>query len=275
MDKEIIFFYCVADDFFKSMNLREDNQNHMNNAEVVTVALTAACFFCGNIENSRKFLMENGYIQDMLSKSRLCRRLHLIPEEFWRYLPLNLPGITEKMDKNKEFIIDSFPISSCDNIRIGRRHLYKDECYRGKCVSKRRYFLGLKAHVLMTIDYQPVEWLLTAGCENDNKAFGRFYLNLPEGSIIYADSVYTNYEVEDLLEGAEKIKLYSQRKSNSKRSRPGWTEYIIKMMRKKVETGFSVLTHLFPKKIHATTDKGFALKCAFFITAFSCLQSMF
>ena len=37
MDKEIIFFYCVADDFFKAMNLKEDSQIHMNNAEIVTV----------------------------------------------------------------------------------------------------------------------------------------------------------------------------------------------------------------------------------------------
>ena len=157
----------------------------------------------------------------MLSKSRLCRRLHAIPDSFWRYLPLTLPGIKESMTRSKEFIIDSFPIACCDNIRIPRRRLYKEEYYRGKCVSKRRYFLGLKAHVLMTTDYQPVEWMLTAGCENDCKAFGRFDLNLPEDSIIYADSVYTNYEIEDLLKEVEKITLYSQRKLNSKRQRPG------------------------------------------------------
>ena len=58
MDTEVIFFYCVADDFFKAMHLREDTQVHMNNAEVVSVALTAACFFGGNLESSRKFLLE-------------------------------------------------------------------------------------------------------------------------------------------------------------------------------------------------------------------------
>lgn len=274
MDTEIIFFYCVADDFFKAMHLKENEQVQMNNAEVVTVALTAACFFGGNIENSRKFLLENRYIPNMLSKSRLCRRLHAIPTEFWQYLPLNLPGVQEEMDQNKEFIVDSFPIPVCDNIRIARRHLYKEERYRGKCVSKRRYFLGLKAHVLMTSDYHPVEWLLTVGSENDNKAFSRFDLNLPKESTIYADAIYTNYEVEDLLAEIENIKLYAQRKSNSKRPRPGWIEYTITTLRKKVETGFSVLTHLFPKTIHAVTEKGFALKCACFITAFSCLQAL-
>ena len=61
MDKEIIFFYCVADDFFKAMNLKEDGQIHMNNAEVVTVVLTAVRFFGGNLKKSRHFLSEGKY----------------------------------------------------------------------------------------------------------------------------------------------------------------------------------------------------------------------
>lgn len=43
MDTAIIFFYCVADDFFKAMHLKENDQVQVNNAEVATVALTAAC----------------------------------------------------------------------------------------------------------------------------------------------------------------------------------------------------------------------------------------
>ena len=235
MDKEVIFFYCVADDLFKAMHLREDSQVHMNNAEVVTVALTAARFFGGNLEKSRQFLQEGKYIPKMLSRSRLCRRLHAIPNEFWQYLPLSLPGVQQEMETIKEFIIDSFPIPVCDNIRIPRRHLYKDEQYRGKCASKRHYFLGLKAHVLMTSNYHPIEWMLTAGCENDCKAFDRFALNLPPDSVIYADSIYTNYEIEDLLLDTCNIKLNSQRKANSKRPRSGCVDYIIKCLRKKLK----------------------------------------
>ncbi len=42
-------------------------------------------------------------------------------------------------------------------------------------------------------------------------------LNLPLDSTIYADSIYTNYEIEDLLLETGNIKLNSQRKVNSKR----------------------------------------------------------
>lgn len=274
METQIIFFYCVADDLFKSMHVKEDRQICMNNAEVVTVAWTASLFFGGNWEKARIFLKEHGYILRMLSKSRLCRRIHAIPEEFWQELAIFLPGIEHEMEETKEFIIDSFPIPACDNIRIARRHLLQGKQYRGKCVSKRRYFLGLKAHVLMTTHYHPIEWILTPGCESDVKALHRFNLNLPEKSTLYADSAYTDYVEEDLLLESQSIRFFSQRKSNSKRIRPGYLEFLIKVMRKKIETGFSLLTSLFPKSIHAVTDQGFMLKCASFITAFSCWRAM-
>lgn len=270
METQIIFFYCVADDIFKAIALKEDSQNCMNNAEVVTVCWVASLFFGGNWEKARVFLREEGYIPRMLSKSRLCRRLHAIPEGFWQQLSFFLPGIRSEIQSEKEFIIDSFPIAACDNIRIARRHLLRGKQYRGKCVSKRRYLLGLKAHILMTTHYHPVEWVLTPGCESDIKAFHRLSLNIPEGSTIYADSAYTDYVEEDLLLESQDIKLYAQRRSNSKRARPGYLEFLITVMRKKIETGFSMLTNLFPKNIHAVTDRGFMLKCISFITAFSC-----
>lgn len=274
METQIIQFYCVSDDLFKAMHVEEDPQVLMNNAEVTTVSLVSALFFGGNWEKARAFLQEQGYIPQMLSKSRFCRRLHAIPEEFWQLLPSAFPIVEREVNENKEFIVDSFPISACDNIRIKGRHLFRGKKYRGKCVSKRRYFLGLKAHILMTPTYHPIEWVLTPGCENDVKAFRRFPLNLPEESTIYADAAYTDYEIEDLLIETQKTHLLAQRKSNSRRQRPGWLEFFITIMRKKVETGFSMLTNLFPKSIHAVTNQGFMLKCASFITAFSCWRAL-
>ena len=55
MENQIIFFYCVADDLFKSMDLKEDSQVCMNNAEVVTVSWVASWFFGGNWEKQGLF----------------------------------------------------------------------------------------------------------------------------------------------------------------------------------------------------------------------------
>ncbi|NPD86977.1 IS982 family transposase, partial [Lentimicrobium sp. L6] len=94
-----------------------------------------------------------------------------------------------------------------------------------------------------------------------------FYL--PEGSKIYADSGYTNYKIEDMLKDAEKINLLVARKSNSKRKRERYMEYIIESMRKRVETTFSEISTLLPKKIHAVTSYGFVLKVIMFLFSYT------
>jgi len=58
----------------------------MNNAEVVMVSWVASWFFGDKWEKARMFLKEKGYIPNMLSKSRLCRRLHAIPVLTLTYL---------------------------------------------------------------------------------------------------------------------------------------------------------------------------------------------
>ena len=76
MDEQIIATYCLCDDLLKAMHHQENHQRQMNDAEVMTTALTAALFFRGNHESARNMLQEYGYIPRMLSKSRLSRRLH-------------------------------------------------------------------------------------------------------------------------------------------------------------------------------------------------------
>lgn len=46
-----------------------------------------------------------------------------------------------------KYLIDTFPIPVCDNIRIRRCRLYQGEAFRGYIPSKRRYFYGLKIHL--------------------------------------------------------------------------------------------------------------------------------
>jgi len=84
MKHEITTYFVFSDELFKAMNISEDSQIKMNNAEVMTVILTAARFFGGHIENARNFLKENGYIPDMLSESRLNRRIHAIDSSVWQ-----------------------------------------------------------------------------------------------------------------------------------------------------------------------------------------------
>jgi Transposase DDE domain len=268
MELEIIEMYCAADDLLKDMKVRDDIQVKMTTAEVITVSLVSARYFGGNLEKSREFLKEHGYIPNMLSKSRLCQRLQEVPEEFWLRLPLSLNSVKKEIEQAKEFIVDSFPIPCCKNIRIKNCKLYRGEEHRGYNVAKREYFFGLKGHVILTAkNLLPVEMILGPGRENDGKAFKKFYLNLPEGSNIYRDSAYTDYADEDVAQEAENIHLLTQRKKNSKRPHRGCMNYIIECCRKKIESGFSRICALLPRSIHAVTRRGFELKALYFVMA--------
>jgi hypothetical protein len=116
---------------------------------------------------------------------------------------------------------------------------------------------------------EPVEFSLAAGSEADVTIFKELELDLPEGSIIWADKAYTDYDYEDLLEEVG-LHLKAQRKKNSKkRPMAAWEEFLGKPIRQYIETLFSRLRSFLPKKIHAVTPRGFELKIVWFLLAFS------
>jgi hypothetical protein len=96
----------------------------------------------------------------------------------------------------------------CDDMRIKRNKLYPEEMFRGYLPSKKRYFYGLKVHLLVTTDGQPVEFFLTHGGFGDVAALKYYAFALPAGSIIYADRAYNDYEIEELLKEVNTFSFY-------------------------------------------------------------------
>ncbi len=69
-----------------------------------------------------------------------------------------------------DYVVDSFPVAICDNIRIKRCKILKGEQFRGKHASMRRYFYGVKVQVLTTTNGIPVEFCFVPGSESDVQA---------------------------------------------------------------------------------------------------------
>jgi len=86
---------------------------------------------------------------------------------------------------------------------------------------------------------------------------------------VYADAVYTNYEIEDQVLEADGVALKVARKSNSKRKDCASNVYIKEQRRKIVETTISGIKSLFLSRIHAVTFRGWLLKITLFIFAFT------
>jgi hypothetical protein len=88
--------------------------------------LVAATFFSGNVDKTRRFLHEYGYMKPMISKSHLNRRIHRIEPTLWRVLFELLARVfIERNDPEfQTYAVDSLPVAVCENIRIRRWRIY-------------------------------------------------------------------------------------------------------------------------------------------------------
>jgi hypothetical protein len=76
----------------------------------------------------------------------------------------------KELNCSSEYVIDSFPVAVCRNIRINRCRLLRHEAYRGYNASKREYFYGFKVQVITTAAGLPVEYFIV-GSVHDVKAW--------------------------------------------------------------------------------------------------------
>lgn len=262
-----IAIYCFIDDFLKASGHREDIRIEVSDSEVITIAIQAMLHFGGNFERSRLILHELGLIKRLLSRSRFSRRLNRL-RDLIHLLFHRLGTVLKDLHWESRYLLDSFPIPVCDNIRINRCRLVGDELYRGKMPSKRRYFYGVRVQVLTTSDGIPLEFSVLPGSCADLQGLAELALDLPDAAQLFVDSGYNFYEWEDYLREIENLNLQVPRKANSKRIREPHLEIYKSLMRKYIETTIGEIAKLFPKKIHATNFNGFLLKIALFLFAF-------
>jgi hypothetical protein len=158
MISEITAIYAITEDLLKASGHTEDCRTQMSDGEVLTAALVAARFFGGNHKQACDYLLEHGYMPEMLTPSRFSRRLHRL------FLPLLdlfdcLGMILKSINASTEYLLDSFPVPICDNIRIPRARLVQSEDYRGYIASKKRYFYGIRVQLYhvrqITYDIKP------------------------------------------------------------------------------------------------------------------------
>jgi hypothetical protein len=266
--EKIITLYCFFDDLLKALHYRDDPQVKLSTAEVMTIAVVAAEFFTGNQQAALHFLCSHHYLPPF-SKSRFNRRLHRLPETLWQFVLSVLAQFHQQANPERVQVVDTFPVPVCRNIRIKRCKIYRAPAFRGYCASKREYFFGLKAALIVTEAGQPVELLLAPGATADITMLRSMDLNLPEGSILFGDRGFLDRDFEQALQEEAGLRLVVPRRANMKEQLPGWLAYIGSVRRKRVETTFSQLTERLARSIHAVTARGFELKIMLTVLAFS------
>jgi hypothetical protein len=164
------------------------------------------------------------------------------------------------------------PIEVCMNVRSYRCKLLSGREFIGFCKAKKKFYYGFKLHMITNSKGHPIEFIITPASVADITALKVMEISLCPGSVIYGDKAYTNYSFEDYLKEVEQIRLTPDRKANLTRQHSGGIRYMQSILRKRIETAFSMLVRLFPRKIHAVTKAGFLLKIIIFVISFSLSQ---
>ncbi len=159
---QVIEIYISIDDMLKALDHQEDCRCQMSDSEVLTTLLVSSLFFSGNQVHVREYLPREGHIPQMLSASRFNRRLHRNWDLILALFHL-LGDLFKHSNDSARYLVDSFPVSVCHNIRISRSNILRGEQFRGKCVSKRSYFYGFKVFLIATEEGLSVEIAFVPG----------------------------------------------------------------------------------------------------------------
>lgn len=271
MYESTIAIYSFVDDLLKALGHREDRRQTVGDAQIITTALVAARYFGGNFERAAVVLRELGWFACRLTRSRFSRRLRRLCDVL-QLLFLRTGSYLKQLNLHSRYLLDSFPVVVCDNIRINRCRLTKQavdkEDYRGYAASKRRFFYGVRVQLVTTETGVPVEIAILPGACSDQQGIAELAFDLPTGATVFCDAGYTEYNFEDFLFESQEITLMTARKRNSQRAdEPTMADYK-QMTRKYIETVVGEVNKLFPKKIHSTDLDGFLLKILLFVFAF-------
>jgi hypothetical protein len=264
---KIISLYCIVDDILKGLHHQEDIRVKVSDSEVITTAFVSVLFFGGHIDNARRFMQMKGYVPRMLDKSRFCRRLHRLSDLLMTMF-FETGQALKDMAGAADYILDSFPVSVCENVRLSRCKIIKERDFLGRHSTHSRFFYGVRVQ-LLTLNGIPVEFCIVPGKENDSQSLRKLPFQVAPESNIYMDAGYTDYKAEDDAWDAELIRLMVDRRGNSRRKDAPHIKYLKKAMRKRIETTIGLIRAKSLRSIHATTKQGFLLKVALFVIAFT------
>lgn len=207
--------YVISEEVLRILNVEDDSQSKMTNAEVITFAILTAKFFSGNYKMARYISKKLGLFTNILSNSRLNRRIHNIAWTYWHAVFRFLSYLAIQSEETCYFAVDSFPVPYCQKNRIDKRKRFLTPAYLGFAASKKRYFCGIKVHMIVTNQGRPIEMQFKPGAESDISVLWTMELDIPADMMLYADGAYDCFDLEDVLKD-ESIHLLAKRGAKAK-----------------------------------------------------------
>jgi len=132
---KVIAIYCLVDDLLKGCGHHTPTACRCTDAEIITTALISALLFKGNQSLAVGYMRTHNMAPTLPLKSGFTKRLHRLAELLYSLFQ-QLGAIIKELNCSGMYILDSFPLAVCHNMRISRCKLLQGEVFRGWCASK-------------------------------------------------------------------------------------------------------------------------------------------
>lgn len=267
-DTTIVAVYVVLDDLLRAVGHRSHPLAPVTDAEVLTVAVVAACRFGNHHERALCVLRGMGYIPHALSVSRFNRRAHALVA----HLAFVFDALAAVFAQGTAFVVDSLPVPACRYVRGGRCRKVTGKAFVGHCVAKQERFFGWRLHLLCDVRGVPVAFDLLPASLHDLTPIYELTAHLPAGSWVYGDKGYNSADDEAWLDGEWGIRLIPKRRKNMLPNTPEeWAGLC--QHRQRIETVNSQLEAWGVERLHARTAAGVHLKVLASLVALAILNA--
>src|SRR3954447_16505863 len=123
---KVIAIYCLVDDLLKACHHHTPEGCQCTDAAIITTALVSALLFKGNQSLAIEYMRTHNIAPDLPLKSGFTKRLHRLADLLYRLFQ-QTGAIIKGLNCSGSYILDSFPLAACNNIRISRCKLFRGE----------------------------------------------------------------------------------------------------------------------------------------------------
>lgn len=272
-DTLIVTVFVVIDDVMRACGHRSHPQARTSDAEVLTVAVMAACHFQNHHERAVCVMRALGYLSGPLSVWRFNRRAHRLAD----WLPLLVETLGEIFATGEAFIVDSLPAPVCQRVRAMRCKKVRGRDYCGWCAAKQQTgalwaAFGWRLHLVVTPQGVPVAFDLVPARLHDLTPIHELTVGLPEGAWVYGDKAYNSADDEATIMTGTGVRLVPIRREKMEPN-PIDERVGLRRHRKKIEGVNSQLAAWGVQRLHARTNEGFRIKVHASLLALTCVNA--
>ena len=144
---KIISFFCLIDDVSQGIDHKEDKRRQVSDSKIILTATVSSTSFHGNHSSAIRFMKQYGFIPNMLEESRFNRRLHKVGKLLYELFEI-VSSYFKSFCCEMQYIIDSFPVAVCNNMRILNCKILTDKNGEVTLLVCGTIFMGLKYNCL-------------------------------------------------------------------------------------------------------------------------------